>query len=242
MVFNDFFNLFDARHKKGESKWNVEIVFADGKKEKMRLFWSVNGDICKFKKGSRKFGNSVLYFLKIDEVSSIRFVNDKDKTLNEKVSLMVKRTNKAIEYLTHSGLWSSLKSELEYFLKEVDVAEFCKDMESDFYHNVYLQTSAGGKYAWCAWSSVLHSLYFKGFKSINFDKWSRETNTQLLADRIANKTNYSCRWRNGYDNSIELNFNKEEARGWYSEEYKNCGNGHYYFLLDETHAIFAEDD
>ncbi len=32
------------------------------------------------------------------------------------------------------------------------------------------------------------------------------------------------------------------ARAWYSEEYKNCGNGHYYLALDENCALFCEDD
>ena len=29
---------------------------------------------------------------------------------------------------------------------------------------------------------------------------------------------------------------------WLSNEYRNCGNGHYGLLLDATHAVFYEDD
>lgn len=43
-----------------------------------------------------------------------------------------------------------------------------------------------------------------------------------------------------YDNSFE--YNPEYNKAWYSEEYKNCGNGHYYLALDATHALFYEDD
>lgn len=46
--------------------------------------------------------------------------------------------------------------------------------------------------------------------------------------------------RTNYDVSFDGNF--PEKRAWYSEEYKGCGNGHYYLALDCTHALFYEDD
>jgi hypothetical protein len=33
-----------------------------------------------------------------------------------------------------------------------------------------------------------------------------------------------------------------QYRAWLSEEFKGCGNGHYWLLISPTHAIFAEDD
>lgn len=44
----------------------------------------------------------------------------------------------------------------------------------------------------------------------------------------------------GYD--VTVHYNPELNKGWYSEEYRNCGNGHYYLMLDATHALFYEDD
>ena len=58
-----------------------------------------------------------------------------------------------------------------------------------------------------------------------------------------NNESYSHSWRKGYDNSIEFRLCDDgKKRGWYSEEFKNCGNGHYYLALDERRAIFCEDD
>lgn len=41
-----------------------------------------------------------------------------------------------------------------------------------------------------------------------------------------------------YDVSVEKRGNK----AWYSEEYRGCGNGHYYLALNESTAVFYEDD
>ena len=41
---------------------------------------------------------------------------------------------------------------------------------------------------------------------------------------------------------LEIINDNDVYRGFYSEEFKGCGNGHYYLLFDATHAIFYEDD
>jgi hypothetical protein len=91
-------------------------------------------------------------------------------------------------------------------------------------------------------SDSFSNLFHKPIKTMNFDKYDREFQKKLLAENIANKVNMSHRWVNGYDNSYEVRFDSDYPRGWYSEEFRGCGNGHYYFLLDNCHAIFGEDD
>ena len=79
-------------------------------------------------------------------------------------------------------------------------------------------------------------------KAVNYDKyWSFEEQVSLA---IANKEDYhSPRWIKGYDNSVSVQKGKDGiVRGWYSEEYRDCGNGHYYLLIDAKHAIFSEND
>ena len=53
---------------------------------------------------------------------------------------------------------------------------------------------------------------------------------------------FGVRWYGSYDYSVSVSKKDGVLRGWYSAEYKGCGNGHYFLLLDATHAIFYEDD
>ena len=66
--------------------------------------------------------------------------------------------------------------------------------------------------------------------------------SKRVADCIKNGGEFSRRWENGYDNTVEIANRDGKKLAWYSEEYRRCGNGHYYLMFDATHAIFYEDD
>lgn len=72
------------------------------------------------------------------------------------------------------------------------------------------------------------------------DKFITESILKEINAAMQNKTPYSAKGKNGYDVSFEYDPSLQKA--WYSEEYKDCGNGHYYLALNDTHAIFCEDD
>ena len=62
-----------------------------------------------------------------------------------------------------------------------------------------------------------------------------------LKKAIAEKRSWSQnRIQVSYDVSVE--YDAEKQRAYYSEEYRRCGNGHYYLALDHSTAMFYEDD
>ena len=70
-----------------------------------------------------------------------------------------------------------------------------------------------------------------------------------LAWAIENKIDYSITKYyygispNGRDYSVETKLGKDGVfRAWFSSEYKGCGNGDYYLLINPTQAIFVEKD
>lgn len=66
-----------------------------------------------------------------------------------------------------------------------------------------------------------------------------------LTYAIAKKTTWSSgrnRWR-GYDCSISFEHNETEGwRGFLSMEYKGCGNGYYYLLINDENFIGYDKD
>lgn len=169
--------------------------------------------------------------------------------INGKVDLkkrVLKRAKDSVKMLSESGLWPDIKSEIEHFLSLPDhkIDEFIKDATEDFYVNVYSKRHEGAKYEWMDTYQIFESfLKERCWKSPNFYRYNREHESSLVADAIKNKRNYRTFWRNDYDNSIEVALGDDgKMRGWYSEEYKDCGNGHYYVLFDAKHAIYYEDD
>jgi hypothetical protein len=70
--------------------------------------------------------------------------------------------------------------------------------------------------------------------------WNNTNYKNQIKESLDKKQSISLYQRVKYDVSFE--YNSEKGLAWYSEEYKNCGNGHYYLALDENTALFYEDD
>lgn len=77
-------------------------------------------------------------------------------------------------------------------------------------------------------------------KKMRFSRYDNDTYLKDISDCMKNKVACHKSSRLGYDVSFE--YNPDTNRAWYSEEYRGCGNGHYYIALDATHALFSEDD
>jgi hypothetical protein len=219
-------------------EYRVSII--GGKSKVVRLWLHSNNCVAIISKGRRYYGHYLSSWDGIEDWVTLKLVQH---TPSDKVKLVKKRAQDALKYLTASGFWADIKKEIEYFLENVDIEEFCKDMAKDSYENFYCQRDEGQKYAWCRTYQVFESFYSKRcWKSIAWSKYSRQRESAEIENAIKDKKDYHRRWTNGYDNTLEVRFDEDCPRGWYSEEYRGSGNGHYYLLFDATHAIFYEDD
>lgn len=217
-----------------ENRGEKFVAVEKGKKKQYRLFLS--GDvICYFAKGSRSRGYQL-------PRNVIEFYWESLNIVNNAPEVNLRKTmTTAVKYLTASGLWVNLRTSMEYLLSLSD-SELKKVYEmavNDYYayreycekNNIKLS------------SDELFALSRRSIKSINYHSWEKNEIRERFAKAIAEKTNYRHRWEKGYDNSIECKVCDDGSMcAWYSEEYRGCGNGHYYLALDERHAMFCEND
>lgn len=205
------------------------IELNDGTKVETRMFISVNDKICVFKSRSRTSG----YPISLMNVKDIYLKNQ-----NEEIELCRRNLKNIVKYLTTSGLWQKQLNGAKYLLSLSD--NELKALAHD-YNNIFNDELKAqgidffGVDCFC-------DLFGKKIKTINWEAYEKEYQTNNISKAIKEKINYRYRWRKNYDNKIELNFDNNEPRGWYSEEYKDCGNGYYYYLLDEKHILFGEKD
>ena len=218
---------------KANDKQTFTITWSNGTKTKNRLFVSSNGMLCEFKKGCHRWGYPISPY----NIVSIECIAKKVVTPVDHFRRNVKNI---IKYLSASGLWSPMLETAKMFLTLTDEELLAAKTDWDSYSNLMKGKLKG--YSWFGVDCYFYLFTDRAIKTVNYDRWSREYDTKVVADHIANKERYSTRWRKGYDNSLELRFDTDYNRGWYSEEYKDCGNGHYYFLLDEKHVLFGEND
>lgn len=230
MDYNDVYNTISRKIEK-------YVYVLDGKKHEIRLFISTNNDIC-FAPKRRRNGGYMLSVSEMEKWDSLTKVNKGNKT--DLVKRMRKRAANGVAMLNESGLWTDIKIEL---LKFLDLSD--DDIKTDFVDGDIYETYRSKKYDWLSCYQVFSSLKAKKcWKNPSFDKYdsSKDSVINSVKCAIANKKDIRFAWRNVYDNTLEIISNNGIHTGYYSEEFRNCGNGHYYLLFDATHAIFYEDD
>lgn len=210
--------------------YNFVVTMANGDKERKRLFISRDGYVCEFKKRSRTRGRCISCEELWKSVEPVK--NETDK-----VKVCKRNTKNIIKYLSASGLWPDILENMTKLqdLSDEDLRYLC-ECEYDE-HNKFMQEKAIEHIS----PDMFYSLISKrGIITINWGGAYNNWIKQGWLNALNEKRKYSMRWTVNYDNSVE--YNPDGNRAWYSEEYRGCGNGHYYLLLDEKHAAFREDD
>lgn len=212
------------------SNYNFLVTYADGTKERKRMFISTDGYVCEFKKRSRTRGRC------IGSEELWRTVEPITKD-TDKVTICKRNTKNIIKYLTASGLWPDILENMMKLqqLNDEDLEYLCKCEYGE--HNTFMQEHGIEHISPDMYYSLLSK---RGIITINWGGAYNDWIKRGWLNALNEKRKYSMRWTVSYDNSIE--YNPEGERAWYSEEYRGCGNGHYYLLLDEKHAAFREDD
>ncbi len=153
------------------------------------------------------------YYLNLSEVVDIRPVAVVKRPAWE---IAERNRKRALAYLVVSGLNPQLRKELE------DVGEITEAHKAE---------------------GSLDFLYFEhAIKSPDYTSrgCKAEWREKELKAKIKALAPFREAWcGRSYDISMSIN---PDGRAFYSEEYRNCGNGHYFLLLDERHAIHVEDD
>lgn len=210
----------------------------------VRLWQTNDGRIAIIDKGKKKWGHELnTWSDHYEDWVTLRLVEHDEIDYYKR---FVKRATDGLKMLTESGLWSDIKETIEHFfaLTESEQRELVNDIMTDSYELFYKEVyKENGKYSWVHGYQVFESFVRKTcWKSIAWHKWERERMSAEVAECIKNGTDFHRRWENGYDNSVEIANRNGEKLAWYSEEYRNCGNGWYYLMFDATHAIFYEKD
>lgn len=202
-------------------------------------------------RGWRYSSTQFFNYYRIKEIKSTVTENDKWK----------KRLKKAISLCKQNDLWHNLQEIWENLYNYVSLEEKRRIYEEywacdrydkekgeqnymDFVSSVkakypfMIRADENGKehiitdYIWELSDCTLKSMYF--------GKWDNATIKDNIRRALAEKRKHSESVTVSYDVSFE--YNPELKKAWYSEEYRNCGNGHYYLALSENTAVFAEND
>jgi hypothetical protein len=229
MTYTEIINAIKENNRK-----NFVVTYTNGKTANKRLFIATSGHPCEFAYKSRKRG----YILNTNEILS---VVAKDKKVKNGIELCRENLHKVVKYLSASGFWQKMLKGAEYLLTLTD--EELLAMSADYkVYNEKMDLVADQNAWWFGYECFIH-LFGRKIRTMRCSKYDSEFYKSMIAESMKTRTDYRSYWRCGYDNSVEIKYlGTDDASAWYSEEYVNCANGHYYFLLDESHILFGEND
>lgn len=238
MTYQEAYNVVA---KNRFSRYFAAVV--DGKKLNLRLFVSGN-TLCQYKKGAKKWGREIDLNL-LQRMASLKPVSE----VQNKVKIFRRNLDKLIKHLSVSHLWSQILIDAKALQKIDDtlIQEWANTNRRNLYeinekfreNGILPEETCGNGLV----GDIFNNLFDeKCIKTINYYSWNKDIQIELFANAITKGERYSYRWHKGYDNSISVMKDEETLKAWYSEEYTDCGNGHYYLALSATHAIFYEND
>lgn len=228
MIYENVIEVINnARTKK------FRVTTSNGESSVIRLFVSASNSICEYQYKSKAYG----YLIPYSVITSWVNIQPIEKT-TDFVKVKNFLTN-VVKYLSASGLWENIKNDYSTILAQGD--DYLKHVLSlDWSEQRNYLEETIGVHSFHV-DSIIRSAR-KGIVSINYDRWDRNAIRERAKQCIENGEKYTHKWEKGYDNSIEFSVHGGRKCGWYSTEYRGCGNGHYYLALDEKRAIFCETD
>lgn len=120
---------------------------------------------------------------------------------------------------------------------EQNYAKFVNSVKSQYPFMIGINEESGKEYII---TDYIWEISECKLKSMYFGKYQNEQTKAEIAKKLAAKENCKFEARTNYD--VTFSYDANMKRAWYSEEYKNCGNGHYYLAIDNNTAIFYEND
>jgi hypothetical protein len=223
------------------SHLKVKVVDKDGQVFNRTLAWSTGKAIMMLGYRRKHYGSYVNW----DYFKSVIIPDKKEKTEKDK---WVRSWTNVLNRLEKSGLWEDVAKDVRIALdvgydkmKQAYTQYWEKIKEIDERLVEYRDDGTPFANTSIIWymskTAKVKKMHFGG-------KWLNDRELADIANALENKlpirVGTDGRITKGYD--VSYNYQPEDNKAWYSEEYRGCGNGHYYLALDATHAVFYEDD
>lgn len=236
----DVMNLLEQGYKK------ITVSLPDGSTDTFRIF-NYHGIPARYASRSRRRG----YALSNYELEKMTFVKGKIEHTLTALSRFMKSVasfKQAFTVRAHKNLWSHIREAYEMLDLDELEAYIKANVKSinDYWqiHDAYRNFVNENDISKVLYNNSYATTTIKSNKPTqNYGRGQYEACLANIKRHLDNKDEFYYSWRSNYDVSVSGSTGKDGIyKAWLSLEYKGCGNGHYYLLINENSAVFAEDD
>jgi transposase len=199
-----------------------------------------SGSLLKMCEKSKRYG----YYFYPENVVDIKPVKTEPQSELGRLLKLYKKA-KRVWIKAHPNLWKDYAEGYKNITdQEIELFLFAHAGDSYLYERFKEFLSSKG----CETYSLFYGVkvvYLSSLKPTRGGWDEYEKMMKELKYNLDNKIDCEYHWQGFYDYSLYINFEHSEpgyGRRYLSCEYRGCGNGHYYCLVNEKMAIHVEDD
>jgi len=234
MKLEEIQSLFDDGHRE------LTVVMLTGENLKLRLFMSTSGTLAYKAKGRKRSGYALSGIVeKIERIKSVK------KGLSRKERYIANlRKYKAAFQNAHPNLWGELRDAYTRLNIDEVEKELANKGDNDSYYEVLREIQRRDKLDLISDNQYKTTTIRANKPNNRFEYWRYQDCIDNIQRHLDNKETFSYSWTASYDVSVKGRFDEDDGqyRAWLSLEFRGCGNGHYYLLVDSNRAVFCEDD
>ena len=221
--------IIERIDKQGGGQIKAKVLTTDNTQPKIERFAKSSNamGVIKMIAGKKRYGRLLSQSYSPERLVSVQFY---DEAGEKSYADDLKTAQRYIQANRHPNLWDDLAR--DYDFDEQKFQQFRRDTQGLSHYDAWQKASDYGLPR------------TEGHKTITMQSAGMPSYAQQsLKDAIENKRNYRYSWDCGYDCSVSTEMGADGIyRGWFSQEYRGTGNGHYWLLISPTQAIFAEND
>lgn len=226
-----------------DGKRELTAIMEDGSKMNLRLFKSTHMELCYYGKNMKRRGYTIRHV-----AERIVSLTPKKSRTNlsryERYIDSLEKFKNAFTKKVHKNLWSGMQDgykrlDIEAFKKFVEAGEY----NSGNYYDALREFSKGSNLD-LMWENHYKTTTIKSNRPLRGRMSGGYYEcVEKIKSHLDNKEDFSYYWESNYDVHVSGHTSKNgEYRATLSLEYRGCGNGHYYILINENQAVFGEDD
>lgn len=204
------------------------VHYDDGAKVVKTLFLRRYDSIGELAPGRRRYGYEFPQYGEIN-ITKIHLQLPEKMTAGERYVKNLRRRKAYVAKWCPADVWVDFRAELD--MDESKLAELAK-------------FDGEGFGAWTRAQELGLPAVEQGYKTTTCKSaGATDGIRKRIQEAFDARQEFRVSWRDKYDCTASGNRGPDGVyRAFLSLEYKDCGNGHYYILLDGEHALFIEDD
>jgi hypothetical protein len=239
----------DVKNKGWQNCFLLETWKTDAgepEKKRRRPYLRDDGSLWTFRPNSRKY---ITRYELYPAILDLEVIPKTSEDPEDKRAAWVKSWQKVKKTLEASGLYPDVLQDINNALDiGYDKIQQARTIENRWDQSISYQENQEKNRAdiaaidsrintgWTLW----HMSEPAKVKKMYFGKYGTAEKLDVIAEYLRQKKECHVTGRSGYD--VSFRYDPKQNKAWYSEEYRGCGNGHYYLALNGTHALYYEDD